>query len=150
MYGLPVLIARPSNPFGIHQIKNQTQGFIGVAMARMSRSETISVFGTRGTVRDYIDVDDLASGLCCCLASGWPGQVYNIGTGIGTDNLALLDLIFRSASRDIPDPRILFEPERQFDVRYNVLDASKLTRETGWVPKTSLSQGLGKMWLHLA
>ena len=92
--GLPIIIIRPSNPYGPNQYGERGQGFIGTAIFRILRNEEIVIYGDRGNVRDYIFVDDLAEGIVAALNHGVPGDIYNCGTGIGLDNQNILDEIF--------------------------------------------------------
>lgn len=146
MDSLPVIIVRPSNPYGLRQIGKTTQGFIGASTAALRENRPITVFGERGTVRDYIDILDLSSGLKAALNHGHIGSTYNIGTGVGTDNLGVLELLQQLAERDGIKMRVTHLPERRFDVLTNVLDSSLLSEHTGWHPQTTLNQGLQRVW----
>ena len=79
MKGLPIVIARPSNPYGINQIAVKNQGFIGVILDAIANGNSINIFGKTGTIRDYIHVDDLSAGLSKCMTSGKIGGIYNLG-----------------------------------------------------------------------
>lgn len=144
--GLPVIIARPGNPYGPHQVVGRGQGFVGASIAAVLANKRIGIFGERGTIRDYIYIDDLAEGLLAALDYGQPGSVYNIGTGCGHDNrqlLELLDINVRQAGYTLGFDIL---PPRAFDVDANILDSSKLFRTSGWQPKTSLAEGLEMTW----
>lgn len=148
--GLPVIIARPGNPYGPHQTVERGQGFIGAAIAAILADRRIGIFGERGTVRDYIYIEDLAEGLLAVLDHGKPGDVFNVGTGCGRDNrqiIELLDAIVRRAGRTLEFDIL---PPRAFDVDANVLDSSKLARVSGWQPKTDLVEGLEMTWAWAA
>lgn len=149
MYGLPLVIARPGNPYGANQVGVTSQGFIGAVIGAILKSEPVTIYGNPGTVRDYIYIDDLARGLCHCLAEGEPGEIYNIGTGVGTDNLTLLHMVREVLGVGSDKLRIDFRPERVFDVVRNVLDASKLQRRSGWRPSVDLSVGIPLLWAML-
>lgn len=139
-FGLPAVVARPSNPFGVHQIGDHPQGFLGNAISCLRDGRTVTVYGDQGTVRDYIYIDDLAHGLVDCLLRGASGAAYNIGTGRGLDNLQALALIETIFSKQFVDIRKL--PARPFDVNFNVLDSSKVKALNGWTPTLSVSAGL--------
>ncbi len=144
---LPVIIARPSNPYGPHQTVERGQGFVGAVIAAALAGRRIGIFGERGTVRDYIYIEDLAEGLLAALDHGRAGNVFNIGTGSGHNNrqiIELLDAIVRPTGYAI-EADVL--PPRAFDVDANVLDSTKLTRASGWVPTTGLAAGLEKTWV---
>ena len=90
---LPVIIVRPSNPYGPKQSGTKGQGFIGAAIAAILNNQPVVMYGDNGTVRDYIYIDDLVSGLVAALDCGNTGEIYNIGTGIGFNNREIIDFI---------------------------------------------------------
>lgn len=146
MEGLPVVIARPGNPYGLGQVGHSLQGFVGAAIAASLRAGVIDVYGERGTVRDYIDIDELAEGLIAALEQGEPGSFYNIGTGIGHDNIQVLDKLRKVLAPSGLVIKARRCPSRPFDVNANVLDCTRLAEATGWRPRLSLEQGLERLW----
>jgi UDP-glucose 4-epimerase len=148
MSGLPVIVARPSNAFGIGQIGKRPQGFIGVAMHAALNNLDVEIFGERGTVRDYIYIDDLAEALVALLEHGAIGETYNIGSGIGYDNLDVLSMLAEVCGAGFA-PRTIHRPLRPFDVLANVLNPEKINSATGWAPKYSLRQGLEEICRQL-
>jgi len=148
MAGLPVIVARPGNAYGIGQFGARPQGFIGVAMHAALNNLQVDIFGERGTVRDYLYIDDLADGLASLLANGVAGETYNIGSGVGSDNMDVVSSLRDVLSVDF-QLRVTHRPLRTFDVSANVLDSRKLTTATGWQPKHSLRQGIEKTFNQL-
>jgi UDP-glucose 4-epimerase len=109
----------------------------------------VKIFGKEGTVRDYIYVEDIASGIIAALEYGVIGECYNIGTGTGRTNLEIIKILeplLKSAGFDAGYELL---PPRAFDVKLNILDSGKLTGISGWRPYTELEEGLGKTldWL---
>lgn len=143
---LPVVIVRPGNPYGPLQMGNLGQGFIGAAIYATLTAKPVRIFGKRGTVRDYIYVTDLVEGIVAALNDGAPGDIYNIGTGIGLDNRQVLDQIALLARADGFEPLLEEGPARLFDVAANVLSAAKLTYVSGWRPRFSFEDGLAHTW----
>ncbi len=144
--GLPVVIARPSNPYGPNQLGKLGQGFIGAAMFAILKREKVVVFGEHGTVRDYIYVEDLAEGLLAALEHGVVGEIYNVSTGIGVDNMSILkklEAIVRASGFSVD---CMNSPERSFDVAANVLSSARLTYISGWRAKTEFLTGLERTW----
>lgn len=143
---LPLLIIRPSNPYGPRQFGNTGQGFISTVLFSAKNQQSINIFGERGTIRDYIYIKDLAEGIFAALEHGHPNEVYNIGTGIGMDNRTILEKITDHISHDGFNLNVNVLPLRPFDVSANVLSAAKLTYISGWQPKTNFDDGLAKTW----
>lgn len=142
VWGLPILCVRPSNPFGEGQHPFVGQGFVATAIASILSGREISVFGEKGTVRDYIYIDDLARGIVAALDAGQPGECYNIGSGVGRDNLAVLSSISRAAESEALKPVIRHLPKRPFDVTANILDSSKLNNISGWHPTADFDESI--------
>ena len=143
---LPVAIARPGNAYGEGQRAFAGQGFIATAVHSIIRGETIRVFGTEGTVRDYVHVSDVASGILGILEHGEPGNVYNVGTGLGRSNLDVLRALEPLAARAGHAIRTECLPARRFDVPANVLDARRLNAVSGWQPQVAFAAGLEQTW----
>lgn len=142
LFDIPVVIARPSNPYGPGQVPYRGQGFIATAVAKILQGEEIPVFGAHGTVRDYLYIEDLCSAIKVLLdGEPAPGTIFNIGSGIGMNNLEVLQAVARSAGCLMSDVKLNFLPARQFDVAYNVLDSRRL-EALGWRRATTLEQGL--------
>ena len=144
--GLPVVVVRPANAYGEEQRAGTGQGFIAAAIDAVRAGREIEIYGKEGTIRDYIHVVDVAAGILSVLDHGEDGEIYNLGTGIGTSNLDIVRMLESHAEiRNMP-VRTKILPERSFDVEANILDSSKLRNRCGWVPVISLQTGLQKMW----
>lgn len=141
---LPVVITRPGNPYGPNQWGNLGQGFVGAALFALLHHSPITIFGERGTVRDYIYIEELADGLVAALDYGVPGEVYNVGTGIGLDNRAVLDEMIKINNNAAFPMEVIIKPERPFDVHSNVLSSAKLTYVSGWKPRIDFAEGIAK------
>ena len=146
LHGIPIKIARPSNAYGPGQKPFIGQGFIATAIGHIYCGNEVLIFGEKGTIRDYIHVRDVSSGIVAILDQGKVGEVYNIGSGIGRDNRSVLDLIESFARIDGYLVRVRIEPARNFDVPANVLNYGKLLACSGWMPKVSFESGIAEMW----
>lgn len=144
--GLPVICVRPANAFGEGQRPFVAQGFIATAIASALQRREINIFGEQGTIRDYIYVKDVASGIVAALNQGRSGEYYNIGSGIGKNNREIINIIADIAKAKDVILRVNVLPSRGFDVPANILDSSKLQKETGWSPVVPLREGIAKTW----
>jgi len=111
-------------------------------MALAMRGQAIKIFGQTGTVRDYIYVSDLASGIVSALEKGHLSETYNVGSGVGLSNMDVVEAM--SILLDKMDCKLKVEhiAERAFDVKANVLDSSKLQDHTNWQPIVKFDEGL--------
>ena len=143
-HALNFTVVRPANAYGPGQKPFMGQGFIATAIATAKEGKAIKIFGKAGTVRDYVEVSDLASGIVSALLYGKPSGIYNIGSGIGRSNLDIIEKLKEPLERHGAKIYAEHLPERLFDVRINILDASKLQQDTGWAPKVSFDKGIEK------
>ncbi len=148
-YSLPVIIIRPSNAYGTGQRPFNGQGFIATAIGSILKGKDIMVYGEHGTIRDYIHVSDVCNGIIAALDQGQPGEIYNVGSGIGLNNLEVLEIISGIAEKRNLIAKIKFMPSRIFDVPANILDCKKLSACSAWKPSIPISQGIMEMWKTL-
>lgn len=144
--GLPITIVRPANAYGLGQKPFTGQGFIATAMGRILRREPITVYGESGTIRDYLHVKDIASGILSALENGRLGEIYNLGSGIGRSNREVLKTIQPMAENKGFTIDIEYSYPRGFDVPANVLSYGKILNHTNWQPRISFESGLFEMW----
>ena len=133
---LDIRIARVSNPFGAGQAPAKMQGAATIFARRIVRGEKIEIWGKGNVVRDYVDVEDVASGLVSMMklpkADHVQDQIFNIGSGCG---LSLLDLIGKLEIAIDRKANIIFGEGRGFDIPVNILDVDKIKNATGWTPR---------------
>ncbi len=141
-HGLKFVSVRPSNAYGVGQQPFVGQGFIATAIASALKGIPIKIFGQSGTIRDYLYVSDLAAGIISALEHGHLFETYNLGSGVGLSNLGVIEEI-TPLMREI-GCEVLVEnlPERAFDVKANVLDSTKLQRDTGWKALIKFHEGI--------
>ncbi len=143
---LPVVCVRPANAFGEGQMPFVGQGFIATAITSILKQQEIILFGETGTIRDYIHVSDLASGIVGALEHGTSGECYNIGTGVGRSNKDVLNAIYPFANSAGLKLQLKILPSRKFDVPVNLLDCKKLSTETGWKVRVPFNEGIERTW----
>ncbi len=140
--GLRVIIARPFP----HTGPGQDIRFVVPALAsRIVAAKRIGAptikTGSLDSVRDFLDVRDVAEAYLALLERGVAGEVYNIASGEGhqlTEVLRRLERLIQWKVRPELEPRLA----RRSDLAYLVGDAGKLRKETGWRPQIGLDQTL--------
>ena len=144
--GLPVIVIRPANAYAEDQRAGTGQGFIATAVAAILSGRAIEIYGRAGTIRDYIHVSDVAAGIVAALDHGDEGEIYNLGTGVGTSNGGIINILEKLArEQGIPLLNKTL-PSRGFDVEANVLDSTKLSQKSGWAARVLLEDGLKRVW----
>jgi dTDP-glucose 4,6-dehydratase len=138
-FGLPVLLARPSNNYGPYQFPEK---FLPVLITNALEDQPLPIYGTGQNVREWLFVEDCCQALACLLEKGRPGETYNVGGGAGHANLAVARLVLAALGK--PESLLTFVPDRPgHDLRY-ALDSGKLAREVGWRPRIPLEEGLAR------
>src|SRR5258706_5339755 len=97
-------------------------------------------------VRDYVHVCDLADAHLLALErllEGGPSAAFNLGGGVGTSVLELVDAVGAVAGRPQQPAR---GPRREGDAAVLVADNAKAGAELGWRPKHDLSQIIETAW----
>lgn len=141
-HGLKFVCVRPSNAYGAGQRPFVGQGFVSTAMASIMNAQPVKIFGERGTIRDYIYVSDLASGIVSALERGGLSETYNIGSGVGRSNMDVVEAMSPLMNEISCKTCVEHLPVRVFDVHANVLDPTKLNQHTGWKPQIGFQDGL--------
>lgn len=147
-YGLPVIVTHCSNNYGPFQFPEK---LIPVVILKALRGEPISVYGKGDNIRDWLYVGDHAEALHTVIEKGRAGETYNIGGNNERTNLDLVRLLcgLLDELRPRADGRsyagqITFVADRPgHDLRY-AIDAAKIRRELGWMPKQDHASGFRK------
>src|SRR6185369_1938986 len=93
-YGLPVLITNCSNNYGPYQFPEK---LIPLMLLNALEGRPLPIYGDGGNVRDWLHVEDHCAGILLVLATGRPGEKYNIGGGNERTNLEIVDRICDAA-----------------------------------------------------
>ena len=136
-YGLPAMITRCSNNYGPCQYPEK---LIPLFITRLSRGESVPVYGDGKQVRDWIHVDDHCAAIEVVLRDGKPGEVYNIGGQCELTNLQLTHELLAALGK--PPSLIEHVADRLGHDRRYAIDCGKIERELGWRPTTSFADGL--------
>lgn len=145
-HGLQTVSLRITNPYGPRQqMKHSKYGIVNWFIRLALEGKPITVFGEGLQKRDYIFVEDLAEALVLApLHSATDGQVYNLGSGIGTPFIDMVKLV----AELVPGTEIhyLEWPKDRYFVETGdfIADIAQLKEATGWEPKTALREGISQ------
>lgn len=137
-YDLPVFITRCSNNYGPFQFPEK---LIPLMVTRALAGERLPVYGDGRQVRDWLHVEDHVRALWAVSGlTGWDGRVYNIGAKGERENLAVVHGVLEALGRD--HSLVAHVRDRPAHDRRYAMDASRLRRETSWVPVVPFEEGL--------
>jgi dTDP-glucose 4,6-dehydratase len=145
-YGLPVVVTNCSNNYGPYQFPEK---LIPLTILNALARRPLPVYGRGENVRDWLYVEDHAEALVAVLERGRVGETYAIGGHDERRNLDVVHAICDAVDALVPTgaPRralVRFVADRPgHDLRY-AIDASKIRRELGWVPRETFESGLAK------
>jgi UDP-glucose 4-epimerase len=132
---------RYGNVYGQRQDPHGEAGVVAIFLGRFARGEQPEVFGDGTQTRDYVYVSDVVEATLAALTC--PAGVFNVGTGVETSVLELLEACRRVAGVDV-EPA--FAPPRAGELQRSVLDPTLAERELGFRAKTALDEGLRATW----
>ncbi|MHB9161691.1 MAG: NAD-dependent epimerase/dehydratase family protein [Nitrosotalea sp.] len=141
-YNKPIITVRPFSVYGQGEADHR---FIPKMIKSILSGERFTI--TEGW-HDWIYIDNLVDGIMHLLGAQrelglvFKGQVYNIGTGIETSNMAIYNQIIELADRNI---NIVYAPVKPQDSVTWKADITKM-KDLGWKPTISLEEGLKKCW----
>jgi len=149
-YGLPVMVTNCSNNYGPFHFPEK---LIPLVILNALEGKPLPVYGKGEQIRDWLYVEDHAQALYEVVTEGEVGETYNIGGHNEKRNIDVVEAICGLLEELAPAKPsglvnyrdlITFVTDRPgHDLRY-AIDASKIQKELGWVPKESFETGLRK------
>ena len=137
---------RITNTFGPrHQMAHDEYGVFNWFIRKALDDEAIPVFGDGRILRDFLYVGDLVECLLMtALEERAYGQVFNVGVGVPVSFHELAERIVAVAGSGRISFTEFTQERREVEPGDYYADISKIKRLVGWVPKTSLEEGIGK------
>jgi UDP-glucose 4-epimerase len=140
--GLPATILRLGNVYGPRQDPATEAGVVAIFCEAARDGGRPTVFGTGKQTRDYVDVDDVVAALLAAQESDETGPI-NVGTGVETTVLRLVELVGSAFGRDDFEPQ--FAPAREGEFERTALDTSAAAETLGWRAERTLETGLQRL-----
>jgi len=149
-FGLPILVTNCSNNYGPFHFPEK---LIPLMILNALQGKPLPVYGQGNQIRDWLFVEDHARALVKVATEGVIGETYNIGGHNEKQNIEVVKTVCRLLDELRPSEHthvgryeelITFVKDRPgHDVRY-AIDASKIERELGWMPRETFESGLRK------
>ncbi len=137
-FGTPVTLTRGSNNIGPYQYPEKV---VPLFVTNAIDDEPLPLYGDGRQMRDYQYVLDHCEGIDVVLHQGQVGEVYNLGTGVETENIvmarAILDLLGK------PHSLIRHVTDRPGHDRRYSLNVDKI-RTLGWESRHSFEDAIEK------
>lgn len=150
-YGLPVIVTNCSNNYGPFHYPEK---FIPHVILNAVHGRPLPVYGDGLQIRDWLYVEDHAEALVHVIERGRVGETYNIGGHNEKTNLEVVEGLCELLDGLAPARRpaalssyrelIQFVDDRPGHDRRYAIDAGKIERDLGWIPKETFETGLSK------
>jgi UDP-glucose 4-epimerase len=145
VHGLEYAALRYSNVYGPRQDPHGEAGVVAIFGRRILEGQPITIFGDGLQERDYVYVGDVVDANWLASTRALPpvesliARAWNIGTGRGTSVHHLADRLMAIIGRTVERRPA---PARPGELQRSVLDCSRARAALGWLPRTSLDEGL--------
>lgn len=148
IYNIPTVVFRQSCIYGPRQFGVEDQGWIAWFIIAATLGRQITIYGDGKQVRDVLYIDDLVSLFEIALQNigKAAGKVYNVGGGarntlsVWHEFGPILENLFQHKLK------IKFSDWRPGDQKVYISDIRYIEKELGWKPKTSVVEGIGKLF----
>jgi dTDP-L-rhamnose 4-epimerase len=142
--GIAGVAFRYQNVYGPGQsLSNPYTGILSIFSTRIKNKSPINIFEDGKESRDFVFIDDVVDATILGIEKDAAnGHVFNVGSGIPTDVLILVDELVKNYGIEVPVH--ITGNYRLGDIRHNYADLSKITSLLGFKPKVSFSDGVAR------
>ena len=142
-YNLEYTILRFSNVYGPRQNTQGEGGVVALFADSLLSGKPITVYGDGKQTRDFVYVEDAAEAVLSVLIKGNKHK-FNVGSGKETSIQNLLNIMVELSGGEwsLANLSLSYLPSRAGDIKRSVFAVHKIKKEVGWVPKTTLEEGL--------
>lgn len=118
---------------------------ISLFLSRISRGESIQMFGDGTTARDYTYIEDIVGGVLGAYEAipRFGERIWNLGNNKPVALREMIATIERVVGRDAVIER---KPMQAGDVERTCADISRAQREIGYSPRTGFEDGVRRHW----
>ncbi len=147
IYGMRTVCLRQSCIYGINQFGIEDQGWVAWFIIAALLGKKISIYGDGKQVRDVLFIDDLLDAYQSAVYRGRAvaGQVFNIGGG-SSNTLSIRELVALLEKLLGRKVDVAVEDWRAGDQKVFVADIRKAHQHLGWEPKTSIEEGITRLY----
>jgi UDP-glucose 4-epimerase len=142
LWGLEANSCRFFNTYGTRQTPSPYVGVITIFCRQLFNGETPTIFGDGEQVRDFIHVSDIANGAYLAATGGAYGDVFNLGTGIGTSVNDIGELL---SERINPSIKAKHGPAQPGEPGDSIADISHSREVIGFEPKWKIGEKINEV-----
>jgi nucleoside-diphosphate-sugar epimerase len=149
--GLDTLVLRVFNPIGPHAPAGSLPGRVVAELRRASAEGDDIRLGPLGSVRDFVDVRDIAEAVLASVnAPGLDQGVLNLASGAGTRIRSIVDELVDIAGFEGTVFESAAGSSRSAAVAWQQADITAISTTLGWKPRVELLDSLVDLWRSAA
>lgn len=142
LFGIDYIIFRFANVYGERQNSKGEAGVVAIFTDKMCNGEEITITGDGEQTRDFVYVKDIAQVCLLAFKSNIKNELINVSTNTG---ISINDLFAKIAKIINYTKKPIYVEDRSDDIKHSVLNNEKCSELFGFVPKTSLEDGLSAL-----
>jgi UDP-glucose 4-epimerase len=142
-YDMRTVSLRLANVYGPRQLSSGEGGVVAIFAAKLIRGKEAIIYGDGEATRDYVYVEDVAHAFVLAAEKLVSGS-FNIGTGVETTVNELWENLKEIHGDESVHVRHV--DARAGELERSCLNASLAAKSLGWVPETTLKDGLRKTY----
>jgi nucleoside-diphosphate-sugar epimerase len=139
-YNLQITVLRPFNVYGPGQ---NPLFLIPKIVAQVLGNDPSVEIMDLSPRRDFVFIDDLIDALVLTMETKLPYSVFNVGSGYSASIQEIIDTVMRLSGKI--KPIHCSNQQRENEISDTIANIHLITGKLGWLPKTTLEQGLAKI-----
>lgn len=139
LFEVDYIIFRFANVYGPRQSAHGEAGVVAIFADKMKKNEDITIYGDGEQTRDFIYVSDVAKSCILAIEKDVKNEIINVSTNKAISINNLFDLMGNKYNYK---KQPTHGQERAGDIKHSILDNKKLQKLLGFVPQTSVEDGL--------
>jgi len=148
--GIAPVAFRYQNVYGPGQsLSNPYTGILSIFSTLIKNNKKINIFEDGKESRDFVFIDDVVKATVLGIEKDAAnGNVFNVGTGVATDVVTVVNELFNSYKTKIPVE--ISGNYRLGDIRHNYADLTKIQTLLGYTPSVTFADGIQKFaqWVN--
>lgn len=140
--GIEPVALRYQNVYGPGQsLKNPYTGILSIFSTLIRQGKDINIFEDGLESRDFVYIDDVVEATFLgATAPAASGGVFNVGSGVATTVLDVVDALFAAYGTTVPTR--ISGNYRLGDIRHNIADTARLREVLGFTPTVAFADGV--------
>ncbi|MDW4573376.1 NAD-dependent epimerase/dehydratase family protein [Microbacterium sp. M3] len=140
--GVEAVSLRYQNVYGPGQsLKNPYTGILSIFSTLIRQGKPINVFEDGRESRDFVYIDDVIEATyLACTRPDAAGGVFNVGSGVQTSVVEVVDALFQAFGTDVPVT--VSGNFRVGDIRHNIADTTLAKELLGFTAQVPFDEGI--------